>query len=146
VETVTNILSETLIATQNANLPIDSLGDLPNARLKFYSGEPVTNGDALKKPIHVDISDAALVEGLIPHLIGRVGVSCVETAGQAFWIIDKAAIRSLLDDLDPSSELWASVASCGEECQDCGCIGPMGGSTCSVSLKSMKPVLGAPTD
>lgn len=124
----------------------ESIGHMPDINANYYNGLPLTTDGVLLWPINLDISDGEFADALLPHLIGRVGVSCVQSGEKAFWILDKTAISSLLEDLDPNSELGQSVASCGEECQDCGCIGPMHGPTCSAFFQPLyHPVIGDPT-
>lgn len=145
-ERIETALADTFLAAEEAQLPVYSTGSLPQTRRNYYGSEPLTAGGALIIPQELDISPEALADALTPHLLGRVGVTCVETDQQAFWLIDKEVIATLLNNLDPESALYASVASCGAECQDCGCIGPMTGPTCPASLIPEIPVLEPATE
>jgi len=139
--TLTEILSDPMAEGSQT----ESIGEMASIKENYVNKQSLTTNGALLRPVSLEINDQELVEGILPHLIGRVGVSCVQSSEQAFWILDKTAIRSLVEDLDPNSELGQSVASCGAECQDCGCIGPMGG-TCSASLLDINPLLDAATE
>lgn len=119
-----------------------SIGNLPEILGNYNNGRPLTTDAALQWPVGYEISEEALIEGLTPHLLGKPGVTCVESGNQAFWIIDTATLGSLLDELDPGSEAYASLLSCGDvaDCEECGCIGPMEGPTCSASLQPIIPL------
>jgi hypothetical protein len=146
IETVETELTALLPDPANDDWLAESIGHMSKIQFNYNNRLPLTTDDALVRSTRLDISDTELADGLLPHLIGRVGASCVESSGEAFWILDKTAISTLLADLDPASALWESVASCGEECQDCGCIGPMRGPTCPASFLPLYPVLDAATE
>jgi len=145
-ETIATTVREILFPMANDNAQPSSIGDLDEIRMNYDNRKSLTTGGAFIYPTYLEIGNEALIEALTPHLFGRVGVSCVESDNQAFWIMDKATVNNLLSELDPSSELWESVASCGEVCEKCGCIGPMSGPTCPTTLMSLEPELGTVPD
>lgn len=128
----------TKILSQIDSDPQTGFSGVNGAQDKFRLGLPVNDDGGIKTSSEISLSDSQL-SGLFSAVVAiDAAFSCMEVEDQAYWIINQATVTALLDNQTPlDPEVEGLLADCsdvaeslvdGAQCEDCGCIGPMGGN------------------